>query len=690
MKKNVLNKNQKKEILDSVKGKADKVVTFSILFLFVFGIVLSFWYDTYEIAFLVGGLNLILYFSSKYFFKDSNLYQYIAGIVFPLFMAQFIYQMHGLFEMHFFAFLGSVVLIGYQKWQLQIPLVVTIAIHHSTFAYLQYSGVENVYFTQFDYMDLETFIFHVLVAVIVISYCAFWGYDLGNRLLASGVTNLELKKQMEIVKENKRIAEQISNGNLDTTFELENTEKDELATSLMQMQDSLKEASANEAKEKFQNIGLNKLADLFQKHSRNPQEYYDEALTFIVKYLKLMQGAIFVVDNQDENTVIELRATYAYDRKKYLNMSIKPGEGLVGQCYLEKEMIYLTDIPQGFLKIKSGLGESTPGCVAIIPMKNNDEILGVIELNRFEPLDENEMSFIQKIGESMGASTNTIKNSEETNKLLEMSQEQQEMMQQQEEEMKQNIEEMNASQEEMQRREEQLEGQLEAINESTAYIEFEPDGTILDANKLFCSATGYSLNEIQGKHHRIFCFPEYTNSDEYGRFWSDLAKGISKNGEIKRKHKSGKVLWLAASYNVVKNKNGEVVKVIKLAKDITASKMAALEFENQMTAINQSFAVIEFDLKGNILKANDVFCGAMECEEKDIVGKHHEIFVPEPYKSSDEYKKFWKDIGAGESVFGEFDRITCNGNPIRIKGSYSVIKDDTGKPYKAVKYVVAL
>ncbi len=165
------------EFLSAIKTKSDSLANYFIISFFVFGLFLAFFYDTWQIAIGVGSLLLIAYYSAKALLPDSDFYQYVLSAVLGLFMAQFIYQMHGLFEMHFTAFLSSAILITYQKWKLQIPLLIIVIIHHALFAYMQYVGVDGIYFTQLDHMSLQTFSFHIILVAAIFSICGLWAYQ---------------------------------------------------------------------------------------------------------------------------------------------------------------------------------------------------------------------------------------------------------------------------------------------------------------------------------------------------------------------------------------------------------------------------------------------------------------------------------------------------------------------------------
>lgn len=170
--------NHVNAFLLQIKERSDKLMNYFLIAFFAGGLLLSVFYDTWEVAIGVGSLSLLAYYSVKYLLPDSNLYQYVLSTVFAIFMAQYIYQMHGLFEMHFIAFVGSTILVTYQNWKLQIPIALVVVIHHALFGYLQYLGHEEIYFTQLEYMDLQTFIIHGILAGIIFFICGLWAHQL--------------------------------------------------------------------------------------------------------------------------------------------------------------------------------------------------------------------------------------------------------------------------------------------------------------------------------------------------------------------------------------------------------------------------------------------------------------------------------------------------------------------------------
>ncbi|WP_010582849.1 methyl-accepting chemotaxis protein [Schlesneria paludicola] len=229
-------------------------------------------------------------------------------------------------------------------------------------------------------------------------------------------------------------------------------------------------------------------------------------------------------------------------------------------------------------------------------------------------------------------------------------------------------------------------GQVAAINKSQAVIEFNLDGTILTANANFLSALGYSLDEIIGKHHSLFVEPVYGNSAEYKQFWRELNDGKFQHGEFKRFGKGGKEVWIQATYNPICDAKGKPFKVVKFASDVTASKLMNANFQGQIAAISKAQAVIEFNLDGTILTANENFLKALGYQFDEIKGKHHSLFLDQAYGNSAEYKQFWRDLNDGKFQSGEFKRFGKGGKEIWIQATYNPICDLNGKPVKVVKF----
>jgi methyl-accepting chemotaxis protein len=229
-------------------------------------------------------------------------------------------------------------------------------------------------------------------------------------------------------------------------------------------------------------------------------------------------------------------------------------------------------------------------------------------------------------------------------------------------------------------------GQINSIGKSQAVIGFNMDGTIITANENFLKALGYTLDEIKGKHHSMFVDEAYRQTPAYKEFWAKLNRGEYVADEFKRIGKGGKEVWIQASYNPILDLNGKPFKVVKYATDVTEMKLKNADFQGQISSIGKSQAVIEFNMDGTVLGANDNFLKALGYTLGEIKGKHHSMFVDESYRQSSDYKEFWAKLNRGEYIADEFKRIGKGGKEVWIQASYNPILDLNGKPFKVVKY----
>ncbi|PSJ40579.1 methyl-accepting chemotaxis protein [Allosphingosinicella deserti] len=229
---------------------------------------------------------------------------------------------------------------------------------------------------------------------------------------------------------------------------------------------------------------------------------------------------------------------------------------------------------------------------------------------------------------------------------------------------------------------------VDAIGRGSAVIEFDLAGHVIAVNPNFLALTGYSEDEVIGQHHRLFCTPEQVRGAAYRQFWEKLGAGDYVSGEFKRLGKGGKEIWIQATYNPILDLQGRPVSVVKFAVEVTDAKRAAAEAEGKVHAVDRSHAVIEFDLEGNILAANDSFCARMGYAIDEIRGKHHRIFCDKDYAASEEYRQFWHKMARGEHENGEFRRVSKDGESVWIQASYSPIMDLDGNPWKVVKYAL--
>lgn len=232
----------------------------------------------------------------------------------------------------------------------------------------------------------------------------------------------------------------------------------------------------------------------------------------------------------------------------------------------------------------------------------------------------------------------------------------------------------------------ELQAKLDALDKSQAVIEFNLDGTIITANQNFLNAVGYTLAEIQGKHHSMFVTPEERTSDAYTQFWRSLSSGEFQAAEYKRIGKGGREIWIQASYNPLLDEAKAPYRVLKFCTDITQRKLQTADIEGQIDAINKSNAVIHFTLDGLITFANANFLGATGYSLAEIQGKHHRMFVTEGERNSPAYAAFWEALKKGEFQAGEYRRVNKDGKELWLQATYNPIFDPSGRPLKVVKF----
>jgi PAS domain S-box-containing protein len=360
-------------------------------------------------------------------------------------------------------------------------------------------------------------------------------------------------------------AENIGKGNYASEFK-PLSEHDVLGNALINMRDNLAAVAEDDKKRNWATEGLAKFGEILRSNTNDLEKLSDEIIANLVKYLKANQGALYIMDDEEgEEPTMSMRACYAWDKKKFLNHKIHKGEGLSGQAWQEGDTIYLTEVPQNYIKISSGLGDANPTSVLIVPLKVNDQIFGVVEIASFNTFADFEMEFVQKIAESIASTISSVKINARTQRLLEESQEMTEQMRAQEEEMRQNMEELQATQEEMQRNQSETEGTMLALNSALAMADYDVEGKLTKINTNYLSMLGYSQTEVIGEHHRIFATKEDKSSEEYRQFWRDLEAGKSRKGIYKRLTRKGEVINVRSYFSPVKNHNGEIVRIMEIS-----------------------------------------------------------------------------------------------------------------------------
>ncbi|HRE67687.1 MAG: PAS domain S-box protein [Cytophagales bacterium] len=393
------------------------------------------------------------------------------------------------------------------------------------------------------------------------------------------------------LKAKVEFAENIGKGNYDSKFELL-SEDDTMGDALIQMRSNLKQAAEDDRKRNWATEGLAKFADILRSRNDNLSELSDNITSNLVKYMNANQGALFLINDDNQNdSFIELVACYAYNRKKYLNKRIELGEGITGQCILEKDTIYMSDVPDDYLRITSGLGEALPRNLLIVPLKLDESIFGVVEIASFQIIEPYQIEFVEKLGESIASTISSVKVNSRTKKLLEETQVQAEQMRAQEEEMRQNMEELSATQEEMQRvlqgvqsKEAYLNEVLNSSNDTICTIDKE--FKIISYNKAFetqIAASGFHVE-------KGFDMLALLNGKEREKLKATYLRVLAgEHVELTDSYVlNGVTMHLASSYSPLRNEHGEIQAIASFSKDITDVVEARNKAERLVAEAQQS------------------------------------------------------------------------------------------------------
>ncbi len=310
-----------------------------------------------------------------------------------------------------------------------------------------------------DFTNLLSWISIGVLAIIFLAL-SFFLYRIQSKSDSISEENSKrLDVQARSVTSLSNFIEAISAGNFSVDINLEGDEG--LSHTLLTMRDKLRDNAEGDRKRNWATSGLAQIGEILRSNTKSTEELYDNILRFVVKYTRSNQGGLFLLSDDENDKHLDLVACYAFERKKYLQKRVAIGEGMIGQCFLEGERIYLLDVPQEYITITSGLGGSNPNALLIVPLKVNETIFGVLELATFTKYSDYEIELVEKLAETIASTISTVRVNESTRILLEKTQQQAEEMRAQEEEMRQNMEELEATQEEMRRKEKHIQQMLE-------------------------------------------------------------------------------------------------------------------------------------------------------------------------------------------------------------------------------------
>jgi PAS domain S-box-containing protein len=465
----VVSEEQLKPYISRIHEKADRINTGFMIGFFLLGIGLSFFYQTLALGIFMGGLSLATFMVMRYFYPGAFALRLITSFLYWNFGLQFLLQMHGMYEMKFIFFIALTVLLFYEDWKVVIPATAYALITLCFIFLFRDNIIIQTYFADSQDVSITHFLIHIFSVVFYAGLCMWWAILQHEQTRESAIAAIESHSQLKMMDVNISFADNISQGNLKAEYASDVA--DTLGQSLLNMRESLIRANEREEREKFTALGLAKIGEILRQNADNLEGLCDKVIEEVVKYMKANQGSMFVKETVGEEEKLVLMSARAWSRKKYIEKTVDIGEGLVGQAAIEKQTIFMTKVPNNYVTISSGLGEANPRCILIVPLKAEEEVIGVIELASFSWYEEFEIKFLEKVGESIAATILTTRNNQRNKELLEKSNELAEQMRSQEEEIRQNMEEMQATQEEMHRKNAEIERLLKISNEKEAELQ---------------------------------------------------------------------------------------------------------------------------------------------------------------------------------------------------------------------------
>lgn len=653
------------------------------------GLIISSINQTWDTFLIAGGCSAMLFMAVKHLF-GAKFRLYHAGFL-GILASMIMFQANGSMAVQMILFPLIACLVLFKSWKAYIPFT---AILFSAILFLgiaQHNGSQSFVLVEAAASPLKAAALYVAILLIFTALCGFLAEYINFITTRARRLETTLEELRQYEEANVEFAKQISSGNFEVNYTVR--EGDTLGKSLVEMSANLKAAALAEKQRNWGVEGIALIANILRLDHENIEELAYDIISNLVKYLKANQGGIFILNDDENEPALELKGCYAYERRKYIQKKLMVGEGLVGQAFLEKEPIYMTKVPDNYVRITSGLGNANPRSVMIVPLKVEDQVIGVIELASFQEFQPHEREFLEKASENIASAIISSKVKDRTAKLLKESQELTEEMRAQEEEMRQNMEELQATQENLQRESREREiSQRE--NEKTK-----------DFLQRIINAIPDPISVKECKEHRFLMVNKawvdtYANGQDVigkndfdlfpaelaKKFYEDEEKIISEKSELTVEEKgvrNGQEIWNLTKKRVIENGDGEMF-LVSMNTEITELKKTEQNYRKEKclldSLMNGMAENIYFkDLESKFIRVSNNMLAAFKAERQEqVVGKSDFDFFTEEH-ARPAYEAEQEIIRTGKPILNLIEKETYeDGRVAYVSTSKMPLRDEDG------------
>ncbi len=522
------------------------------------------------------------------------------------------------------------------------------------------------------------------------------GQSLPNAVPTAHPLDRALHRLDEQQREVGAFVEKIGAGQFDVAL-LAQQEATALGRALVHMRDQLSKLASEAETRHWQVSGAARFDDLLRQHRNADVSALGQAfVSELVKYLNANQGGLFVLHRTDESAYLDLVATYAYDKKRHVEQRLDADEGLLGQCVHEAEPLYLEEIPDQYVSITSGLGEATPGCLLLVPIRLEEEVLGVVELAAFQPWQPHQISWVSQVCTGLAATLAARQQQARTEHLLAVSRQRHAELVEKEQQMSQHADRLRQMQDTLSEKLTELEretnlsrGIVAAINQTNASIEFDMDGRIIHVNDMYLSVMGYTREALIGRTEAELIPPGEANQQQFEMLWESLGNGSYHAGEYRRLNHEGKEVWLNGTYNPILDLEGKPYKVMQFAQFTTEEKERDLDMTSKINALSQSLPLLDLDTEGRLLKVNQAFIELTGYRRTDLRQQSLEKVLAE-VSDTPAYAALWNELRKGHSQSQSFGYRTKSGEVRFGLMNFSPVRNLSGEVSKVLSVLVDL